>query len=158
MDNNETHFTHFTLVFSLRKYRLIHLMLIKSTLYNNKKYHITNNYTYRKWSIKRRYSNKRRSRISAAPKNLKTLISAAALNRSFTVYNRTLKRWKVCIFDNYRYLCLCHIMQNTFSSHRLLYAAQVRAVILIFWKKYCFYTAFWHALPCKINLQMRHVL
>ena len=46
MDNKETHFTHFTLVFSLRKYRLTHLMLIKSTLYNNKKYHITNNYTY----------------------------------------------------------------------------------------------------------------
>ena len=45
MDNKETHFTHFTLVFSLRKYRLTHL-LIKSTLYNNKKYHITNNYTY----------------------------------------------------------------------------------------------------------------
>ena len=36
----------FRLVFSLRKYRLTHLMLIKSTLYNNKKYHKTNNYTY----------------------------------------------------------------------------------------------------------------
>ena len=46
MDNKETHFTHFTLVFSLRKYRLTHLMLIKSTLYNNKKYHTTNNYIY----------------------------------------------------------------------------------------------------------------
>ena len=30
MDNKETHFTHFTLDFSLQKYRLTHLMPIKN--------------------------------------------------------------------------------------------------------------------------------
>ena len=77
----ETHFTHFTLVFSLRKYRLTHLMLIKSTLYNNNSYHITNNYTY--------------------------IIGIIGII--------------VCIFEHYRYLCLCHILQNTCSSHTAIY-------------------------------------
>ena len=48
----------------------------------------------------------------------------------------------MCIFDNYRYLCLCHILQNTFSSHILLYTAHLRAVILLFWKSIAKYTAF----------------